>query len=189
MVVGQQGNMSLHIQPIKLQDYVQFDRFVMPVVFSGATNSTGSYTLSLSVGVYSRNASSLSLIDSCSNSYGISHSGTVSSSSYVGGIRLATIGTTGTFSPGNYWFAVWSRTTSSSANASISQYLMSNINSTFAGFIGQTTATSFQYELGRGHYSATFSTAMPAAIPFSDIRGTASIVLRPPIGYFASSTL
>ena len=187
-VAGAHGAGTLHVQPIDLPDPVAFDRFVMPIIFSGATNSTGSGTLSMSVGVYTQTGGSISLLGSVSGSWAVTHSGTANSSSNVGN-RMISMGTTGTLSAGNYYFGVWSRTTSGGANVTFSQHLQSQMASAFPGFLGEATNASFQTQLGCGYFSASFSTGMPAVIAFSQIQGTTSIHHRPPVGYFAYSTV
>lgn len=186
-VVGQQGNNSMHIQPVQAPN-VQFDRIAVPMVFSNATNSTGSATLSMSIGFYTNNASTLSLMSSTSYSAAVTYSGTIGNSTYAG-IRLHTIPFTGTITEGQYYVGIWSRSTSGGANATLNQILASQLNSSFSGLFGVVSNTSYQYTRGLGHYSVTFSTAMPNAVPFSDIRGISSIVMRQPIFYLVNGTV
>lgn len=186
-VAGQQGNASMHFQPMQAPN-VQFDRIAIPMNFTNATNTTGSATLSMSIGFFTNNASTLSLVSSTSYSAAITYSGTVNNSSYAG-IKLHTIPFTGTFLEGQYYVGIWSRTTSGGANGTLNQVLASQMNSNFNGVFGAGTNATNQYTRGLGHYSVTFSTAMPNAVPFTDIRGTASIVLRQPLFYLVSGTV
>lgn len=185
-VAGQQGQGSMHIQPMQAPN-VSFDRIVFPVLFSGATNSTGSQTLSIALGIYTRNNSTLSLMSSWSTTAAVTHSGTANSSQNVG-LKLLTMGATGLLPEDQYYVGIWSRTTSGGANASISQALASQQNSNFAGFWGAAVTASQQYTRGLGHFSATFSTALPNSVGLSQISGTASIVLRQPVFYFVNGT-
>lgn len=186
-VVGQQGNGSMHFQPMQAPNVI-FDRLVMPMVFSNATNSTGSATVSMSFGIYTNNASTLSLLSSVSYSAALTFSGTVNNSTFAG-LRLHTIGFTNTLNESQYYVGIWSRSTSGGANVTLNQLLASQMNSVFSGMFGSAINASNQYTRGLGHYSTTFSTAMPSAVPFSDLRGTASIVLRQPIFYLVNGTV
>ncbi len=184
-VVGQQGQGTLHIQPWQSPN-VTYDRIAMPLVLSYATNSTGSITISAWLGLYTRNVSTLSLLSSVSTTQGITFSGTANSS-LLSGPRLITIGTTGFMSETQYYIGVISRTTTGGANGSFSQLLASQLNSNFSGILGNASAASAQYTRGLGIYSAT-TTALPNSIAFSEIRGTGSLALRPPLLYFVSGT-
>jgi hypothetical protein len=186
MVAGQHGQATLHVQPITAPAF-QFDRAVFPVNFSGATNSTGTYTMSMWLGLYTKNASTLSLMHSSSTAQPITHSGTASSAT-VNGPKLFTLGWTTTVSAGNYYMGVISRTTSGGANASISQFLVSQPNSNFSGLFGVVSNATNQLTLGNGYYTAS-TTQMPDSIGFSQLNGTASMVRRAPLVYFQSGTV
>ena len=189
LVAGQQGQKTLHVQPYILPINVQFDRFVMPVVFSNASNSSNSFTASISVGIYTKNVSSLSLVTSASQSVAFTASGTAGSYSQFGGPRLFTVPLTTTLTKGDYWIGVISSTaTGGGAGMSLSQYLASQNNSNFSGIFGAASAASEQQTLGLGAYSVT-QAAIPNSFGFSDIVGTASIVLRPPSIYMQSGTI
>lgn len=185
-VAGAQGNASMHFQPVRAPN-VTFDRWVFPLVITNATNSTGTVTVSMSVGVYTRNNSTLSLYDSTSGSFAVTFSGTVNNSTYSG-LRLFTISDVSSLPEDQYYVGIWSRTTTGGANATVNQYLASQANSAFAGYIGSAVNATMQYTRGLGHFSATFSTAMPQSVAFSQINGTASIVLRQPVFYMVNGT-
>lgn len=185
--VGQQGQGTLHIQPTQAPN-VTFDRVVFPVVFSGGTASTGSATLSMWMGFYTRTASTLSLLTSYSTSVGVSHSGTANSSQNVG-LKVLTMGASSSLSAGQYFVGILSRTTSATAgsNLSISQIVASQQNSNLAGFWGQAVNATMQYTRGLGAYTATTS-AIPSSVAISQLNGTASMVLRQPMFYVANGT-
>ncbi|MEO6513264.1 MAG: hypothetical protein ABIR37_01135 [Candidatus Saccharimonadales bacterium] len=185
-VTGQQGQGSLHIQPTPAPN-VSFDRFVFPINFSGSSNSTGSITMSMWAGIYTRNVSTLSLSTSFSTSQGITHSGNVNSS-LNNGQKLFTMGATGSLSEGQYYVGILSRTTSGGGNASISQMLASQLNSAFAGIWGVSSAATNQFTRGLGVYTASTS-AMPNSIAFSQLNGTATLVLRQPLFYVINGTV
>ena len=181
------GNGTLAMQPVLVPLYVHHDRFVFPINFSGATNSTARITLSMSVGLYTKTGSTMSLLTSYSSAQNITHSGTANSSQNVGP-RLFTLGATGTITAGQYFVGIHSRSSSSSANASISQYVMSQLNSSWSGVWGAGSNTSIQNPLGQGIYSASFSTAMPSQVAFSELRGGSSAFQRPPLWWAVSGS-
>lgn len=185
-VAGQQGNASMHIQPARAPN-VSFDRIAMPVVLTNATNTTGSVTVSFQVGIYTRTASTLSLMSSTSVTQAFTYSGTVNNSTFAG-MRLLTIPWSSSLAEGQYYVGIHSRTTSGGANATFSQYLASQVNSVFSGIMGAASNATIQYTRGLGHYSATFSTAVPNSVALSQINGTASIVLRQPVFYLVNGT-
>jgi hypothetical protein len=186
-VAGQQGQATLHLQPLQLPNF-QFDRLILEVHRSNATNSSGSATISHWVGIYTQNVSTLSLLQSTSTSNNVSFHGTVSSWSLHGGPRLLTIPWTSTLQGGNYWVGIVSRTTSGGANCSFSQYLISDINSDFSGIFNAASNATAQRRLGLGVYTAT-TAGMPNSIGFSQINGTASNALRQPNFVFGSGTV
>ena len=189
VVAGQVGNATMAFFPFQVpMAAYQHDRMVLPILFTGATNSTGSMTASVSVGLYTKNGSTLSLLTSGSGTVGITHSGTANST-LNSGSRIATFGMTGTVTAGDYIMGFWSRTTSGGANMTLQQYIISAQASTFSGLIGVATNASRQPILGAGQYSVTFSTAMPDSVGYSQLLGSNSAALRYPSFYFASGTV
>lgn len=187
-VAGQQGQGTLHIQPMQAPN-VQYDRLMMPIINTNSSNSSGSHTISFWAGVYTRNDSTLSLLHSASTSTAVTHSGTAGSYSLMSGMRLLSVGYTQTLTAGQYWMGIVSRTTSGGTNGSYSQVLASQVNSSFFGHFGSSVNQSMQYTRGLGIYTATTS-AMPASIAFTQISGASnSLVLRQPIFYFVSGTV
>ncbi len=184
---GQHGQGTLHIHPVPDPDHFQFDRVGFDINWSNATNSSGSATISMWAGLYTRNASSLSLLASASSSQGITFAGTGGNNSLQAGGRLYTIGWTTTITKCDLWMAIAYRTTSGNTDGSFSQYMVSDINSNFSGIFGLASNASNQDRLGLGYYSASTS-ALPSSIAFSQIRGTASLALRPPLYCFLSGT-
>lgn len=188
-VEGQIGQGSLHIHPIPDPDNFVFDRVLFDVrgTQNTQTNSTGTFTVSLWAGIYTRNVASLSLLASSSTSQALTFSGTVNST-LINGPRLLSMGWTTTITQGDLWMAIVSRTTSGGVNLiTLSQYLASDLNSTFSGMLGAATNTSVQNVLGLGVYSATTS-GIPGSIGFSQIVGNSSIGLRVPLYYFLSQS-
>lgn len=189
MVAGAHGAGTLFIQPMPEVPDFQHDRIVMPLQISNATNSSGSWTLSVSVGIYTKNASTLSLVNSTSTSFNATASGTVGSYSLFGGIRHLTIPWTSTRTAGDYWIGIWSRTTSGGvAGMTLNQMLASQPNSSYSGILGAASNATVQFLLGQGRYSAT-TTGFPGSVGFTQIQGDSSILQRVPIYYFTSGTV
>lgn len=192
-VVGQQGQGTLHLVPVPTPDIgaatVTFDRLCFPILHSHATNSTGSVTLSMWFGLYTRENSTgtrISLEHSTSFSTGYTFSGTANSSA-LSGLRLITIPWTSSVKGNRYIVGIASRTTTGGANCTISQLLISNINSNFSGVLGQATNNSYQWPIGWGQYSATTS-GLPGSIAYSQIYGTNSNAMRNPEWYLVNGT-
>lgn len=190
-VAGQQGQATLQIVPVPTpptaaNGQLEVDRVAFPLQLTYATNSTGSITMSLWMGLYTKNASTLSLEHSTSFSTAFTFSGTANSS-VMSGIRLHTVPWTTTFQDNRYYVAVASRTTTGGANATFNQMLMSQINSNFSGLFGVASNRSHQWPLGFGVYSAS-TTGVPSSIAFSQIDGTASLAARPPSWFMIKGT-
>lgn len=187
MVAGQAGQGTLNIHPNDFPN-ITFDRIYMPINNTNSSNSSGSHTLSFWVGLYTRNNSTLSLVMSASQSYTIVHSGTAGSYSLYSGMRHVSIPLSSSLSEGLYFVGIVSRTTSGGANGSYSQFVASNINSNFLGHFGSSHNTTYQFRPGIGVYSVTTS-GIPSSIAISQLRGSDSQGLRPPVLIFANSTI
>lgn len=186
LVVGQIGQGTLALDPDIFPD-LTLNMLAIPINFTNAANSTGSFTVSNWVGLYSRNVSSVSLAHSTSFSQGITFSGSANSSVYQG-FRILTYPWSTSISGGRYWIAQIMRTTTGGANCSFSQYLASQVNTSFLGVFGEATNATRQFTLGQGFYSAS-TTALPGSIAFSQIQGTNSLAQRFPIVQFGYNTV
>lgn len=188
-VAGEIGNGSLHMQPWLIPN-LQFDCVVLHKGFSNATNSSFSFTVSDFVGIYTKNGSTLSLLQSTSISTNFSGSGTAGSYlSYGGGIKAQTIGMTNTLTEGMYWIGVVQRTTTGGgAGHTLNQILNSQINSSYRGLMGAATNATNQMSTGFGVYTVTTS-GMPNSIGITELQGNSSVFLRPPSLYFVSGTV
>lgn len=187
MVAGQQGNGTLYVEPEHCPYYFQ-DRVGVPIAYTNASNSTGSVTLSYWVGFYTQNVSTLSLASSTSFSTGLTFSGTVGSWSLHSGMRLLTFPWSLTVNEQEIYIAQLSRSTTGGANASLSQMLVTQVNSNFVGFFGASHNTTQQFTIGQGIYTATTS-AMPNSIAFSQLRGSDSLNFRAPAIMFINGTV
>lgn len=192
-VLGQQGQATMQIVPLPTPTpaalgELHVDRLVVPLYWSNSSNSTGTVTLSLSFGLYTKTASTLSLAMSTSYSTAWTFSGTASSATY-NGIRLHTIPWTTTIGDGRYYVAQWIRTTTGGGNGTLSQVLVSQLNTNFSGVFGVASNRSYQWPAGYGVYSASITTAMPSSVVFSQIDGTASLAARPPSFFMINGTV
>ena len=192
-VAGQQGNAIMHFAPLPTPapaalGEVQINRLCIPLVLSNSTNSSGTVTLSYSFGLYTKNASTLSLAFSTSYTTAATFSGSVNNSTFAG-VRLHTVPWTTTIPDGRYYVAHWSRTTTGGGNATFNQWLASQANSNYSGIFGANSNRSQQYPLGFGAYSVSFSTAMPSSVAISNIDGTGSLVARPPSWFMINGTV
>lgn len=184
-IATSQGTLS--VEPMHIPN-VQFDRIGFIINNTNSSNSSGSHTLNFRLGIYTRNASTLSLVASQSTSYGVTHSGTAGSYSLYSGMRIVTMGMTTTLTEGRYWLAVNSNTTSGGANGSYSMFGITQVNTAFAGIFSVATNTTQQYTLGQGIYTAS-TTGIPGSIAFSHLRGSDSGAFRSPIVQLISSTV
>jgi hypothetical protein len=184
-IANSQGTLS--VEPMVIPN-IQFDRVAFLINNTNSSNSSGSHSLSFRLGVYTQNASTLSLLTSVSTSFAITHSGTAGSYSLYSGMRQVTMGLTTTLTEGRYWLAFNSNSTSGGTSGSYSLFGISNIGSNFLGVFGQSHNTTMQLTLGQGIYTAS-TTAIPGSIAFSHIRGSDSGALRSPVIMFHSSTV
>jgi hypothetical protein len=187
VVAGQHGAGTLYFEPEHSPYYFQ-DRVGIPIAYSNASNSSGTLTLSYLVGFYTQNVSTLSLASSTSISTALTFSGTVGNYSLYSGMRLLTIPWSLTVSEQELYIGQLSRTTTGGGNASISQMLVSNINSNFVGLFGVSHNTTQQFTQGQGVYSVTTS-GLPSSVAFSQIRGSDSLALRAPAIRFINGTV
>ena len=188
MVAGQQGNGTLYFEPEHSPYYFQ-DRVGIPIAYSNASGSNGTLTLSYWVGFYTQNVRTLSLSASTSISTAFTFQGTTGTHwSLFSGMRLLTIPWSLTVAEQEIYIAQVSRTSTGGNNASISQMLVSQVNSNFVGFFGQSHNTTQQWTQGQGVYSVTTS-GLPNSVAFSQIRGSDSIALRAPAIMFINGTV
>ena len=183
--VGNHGNGTMHFQPLQVPT-VQFDRIAMPIYYTNASNTTASVSLTINIGIYTRNVSTLSLASSLSYSTAWVGSGTANSASYHG-IRLLTVGYTNTLLEGQYYMGVMSRSASGGAAGSLSQIVAVQQSSNYNGIFGQAMNATHQYTRGLGYYSTSLTNA-PSSVAFSQLYGTAAMALRQPFLYFVSGT-
>ena len=182
---GQVGQNSIHVQPFGAVPAFSHDRLALALQFSQATNSTLTVSCTVDVGIYTRNVSTLSRLTSYQGSFSINGSGTASSA-MNSGPRWATMGMSGSAS-GDFWVAFRSSTATAGNNATLSNLLLSHINSVWSGLIGVSTNQTRHLYPGQGVWSTT-SNNMPASMAFSHISGAASLSQRQPIFFMTNGT-
>lgn len=187
LVTGVVGQGSLLFDPNAFP-LMQFDRVMFPVHHTNATNSSGSFTLSAWLGLYTRNASTLSLLTSASVSTNVTGSGTQGSYSLYSNVRHIAFPLTATLTEGKYWMGFVSRTTSGGADCSVSNVVLSQNATAFNGIFGSSDNATRQFTLGQGYYTATTS-GMPGSVAFSAINGTNTNAGRMQALLFASGTI
>jgi hypothetical protein len=188
-VVGAMGQGSLGFAPVPTPGYgqeVQVDRLVYPLYFTNASNTTGSLTVSLWMGLYTRTASSISLAHSLLATASLEYAGNNNSSNQRG-IRLLSAEWATTIPDSRYFVGIVSRTTTGGANASLSQLQISQLNSNLSGMWNAASNATAQWPLGVGFYSAT-TAGLPVSVAFSQINGTNSLAARPPSWHMISGT-
>ncbi len=187
-VAGQQGNGTCFVQPMVVPGQVNVSNFKMPSVYTNASNSSNSFTVSFWVGVYTKNGASLSSLHSTSWSTNITNSGTAGSYSLFAVMKVINIPWTTTITAGEYWVGIVSRTTTGAgAGMTMSQMLASQPNSNWSGYMGVANNATNQVRLGLGFYGTTTAGVL-GSMAFSQIQGTGSLNLRPPIFFFGGST-
>jgi hypothetical protein len=142
--------------------------------------------MTMQAGVYTRNASTLSLLNSSSGSFSINGSGTASSNNNSGW-RNITMPWATTQTAGIYWLATRGSTATAGNNASLSLARVSVQSSSFSGLMGVASNRSAQAVLGLGYYSVS-SGGLPASIGFNQIDGSAPIAQRRPMAWFVSES-
>lgn len=188
-LAAQIGNNQLFLQPMNLRAAVAMDNILWPNNFSNATNSSGSATLTLQIGIYTRTNSTLSLLTSVSASFAMTASGTVGSYSLYGGVREFPIPLTTTLNADNYWIGFLSRTTTGgAAGMTWSNFVASNINSAYSGRWSSANNATNQWVMGLGSFNTT-TTAIRDSIALSQINGSAAVNLRPVIYRLGSGDL
>ena len=188
-VVAAQSNASVIFSPKVLLWPASWDRMVMPFNFSQATNSTLTVSNSIYWGVYTCNGDTLSSLYTTSGSFSINGSGTASSASNSG-LRIVSFGDTTGLPVGNYVIGFMWRSSTSGTNASLSNLVASQLNSTISGYIGSASATNRGFYNGQlGVWTSTTVGPLPASVPMSNIRQNSSAYQRSPVIYFTSGTV
>lgn len=162
------------VRPYPLEHNVAFSGAGIPVYASWAANSTGTVTIRVELGVYTDNASTLSLSMSTFFQDTITMSGNNATSSSYRGFRMVPFNWTQTLTSGNYYIGLWSsRTTSGGANVLSFSFLgMTQAGTAYSGWFGSASNTSINSVLGQGLWAGGTTDALPSAMNLTSISGT-----------------
>ena len=180
---GQVGNNTVRFDPVIMPNFIwrSAGHFIS---CTNVSNSSGSFSLSMWMGIYTRTGGTLSIEASMSGSTAFTMSGTLGSwASYSGQRNFTISGAATTITEGQKWVAFMSKTSSAAGgnNMTISNLVVSQSAQPWAIPFGvQLGVNTHQEVLGRGMYSLT-TAALPASLGFTDISGTASQFKYPPI--------
>lgn len=171
---AQLGNGSFWVQPLPNHgNRISFSKFKMFGSFSVSSSSNSSHggTLSVMVGLYSRNADTLSLITSGLGNYQWTNTSDNSMAALTG-FRGLTAEIATNLIPGDYWMAMATRSSTAGANWwTGSNLIVSGTGATYLGDFMAASTNSAHMIPGQGFFTAT-SAAAPASMAFSDIVGT-----------------
>lgn len=183
------GNGTIQIFPANMDLNFSASRADIYASVSGATIALSTYagTFSAYVGIYTRNASTLSLASSGSQSYSFSNSSNLNTTAFTG-VRNLSVPINVNGSPQDAWIAVMTQTASANTNAWTASNLMIPGNAApLAGLIGSSANASQQQILGLGVFSVS-SAALPSSIAFNAIQGTGSAAAMIPAIAFHNVT-
>jgi len=186
--VGQVGNGSIAVQPLFVPSDAHFDRVNMQIsaTISTSSNSSHAGNVTFRVGLYTKNGSTLSLASSGSATYQWTNTSN-NSTSVLNGLRVISCPLLATLTPGEYWLAIWSRTSTTNANwFTMSQAAVTVASNLFSHSFMVATNTSIALVPGMGRFNAT-STALPVSMAFSNITHAALRTVIP-WAYLTSGT-
>ena len=170
------GQGSIAVQPMAgLPSALSFSQINVLASVSNSQSSNSSYAgaISLYAGIYTNNASTLSLLSSGSQSYQWSNTGTATTNSatLISGMRMFSIpiGLSIT-QAGDYWIGFLSITSSTNANWFTAQNAFITQMTSPANIFGAATTATNQLALGLGMFGTT-SNAMPVSMAFTNITG------------------
>jgi hypothetical protein len=168
----QYGQSILQISGQNIQGYVtgtQINAWVFGSTKSTTNNSTYALTLGMSMGIYTKTGSTLSLASSASFSTNLTNSSNANTVAY-GFMRMISGTANINITPGDYWFAILSSTASANqASITISNFGLVNGAAFYQDVFGGAPNASKQLFPGMGSYS-TSTNGLPASMAFGDIR-------------------
>lgn len=167
------GNGSVFVQPMqdngRIASISRMDVFAN-VSVSSSSNSSHAGALSFTMGVYTRNGSTLSLASSGSQSYQWTNTSNDSMGS-ISSVRRFSVPINAVLTGGDYWVAVASRSNTTNADWFTAANLRASIfTDAVQGLMGEASNQTRQLAPGLGLWSTT-STALPASIALGDLRG------------------
>jgi hypothetical protein len=183
------GNGSIQVFPANMDRNFSASRADIYASVSGSTIALSTYagTVSAFIGIYTRNASTLSLASSGSQSFSFSNSSNNNTTAFSG-LRNISVPINVNGSPQDAWLAVMTQTASANTNAwTASNMLIPGNAAPLAGLIGASANATQQQILGLGVFSVS-SAAMPSSMAFSAIQGTGSAAAMIPAIVFHNVT-
>ena len=184
-IVGQ-GSMSV------VHDYVPFyvtgtAANIGLIVSLPAVNSTGSANISLGMGIYTLNGSTLSLASSGSANNAFTWSSN-SQNPGVTGARLFSVPMNINMTPGQYWMAAWLSTATTNTGATVSMMGKGQIYSSGAfAALGSNTTVNRGPAFFQGVYTAATSGALPSVISTAHLTYAGTAQSRANIWYAISN--
>lgn len=185
--IGAIAQGSLSLQHVYCPYYVSGTRFVLGGSLSAATNTSGttaSCNLSVRIGIYTLNGSTLSLASSGSanNGFQWSQSASTTANTSIQSMRMLTVPLNVNFTPGSYWVGalITSETTYTSAGYTLYGNNLINNAASAAMLvpIGSNTTASSMVIPFQGIYTAA-TASLPTSVVKSDINwSSASNVVR-----------
>lgn len=176
----QYGQSTMHVWPVNIPD-VAFSYIGIPLIYSNASNSSNSHTISLTFALYTRNSQSFGTIHSTSYTTAMSASGSVGTNGAAfQGNRELRLAWTSTITAGRYYQAFLSKTASNAGGCSISNVVASNWASAYSGPFGVASNATQQWFEAAGIYSAQ-TAGIPATFNASDLVGSTSSQQRPQV--------
>jgi hypothetical protein len=167
------GNAQPYILPMGMLAYATATRadILASMSISSSSNSSHAGVLSVYICVYTRNGSTLSSASSGSAAHQWTNTSNNSTASLTG-VRRLSVPINCNVSPGDYWVAMMTRSSTSNANwFTASNIVVSNGMSVgFNGLIGEVSNNTKQLVPGLGTFSTT-SAGLPGTIAFSQISG------------------
>lgn len=178
--VAQIGNGTVVLSPFCQEQAFSVSRgdILASISVSSSSNSSHAGVLSVWMGVYTRNASTLSLLSSASQSHQWSNTSNNSMGS-ISGVRVLSVPfALNNTHTGDLFLGVMSRSSTTNANwFTASNVLMSALtNTTVQGLIGEASNSTKQIVPGMGVFSAS-SAALPDSIAFTQINGQSNLRL------------
>jgi hypothetical protein len=177
----QNGQSTMHVWPVDIPVDVTCQYIGIPLIYSAASNSSNSQSISLTFALYTRNSQSFGSMHSTQYTTAMTASGSVGTNgaAFVGNRELRIAWST-SLSAGRYYQVFLSKTASNAGGVSISNVGASNWASAFSGGFGVASAASAQWYEAAGILSAQ-TAAIPATFNASDIIGSTSVQQRPQI--------
>jgi hypothetical protein len=187
-----QGNGTVWVNPWHMPAFFSASRFwqAYSLTLSTSSNSSHGGTVSVHLGVYTLNGSTLSLATSGRGTHVFTNTSNNSTSVLQGPFKFSGTFANLSMTPGDYWLAWMSQTSTVNANWFSGSAIMWSGAAAVSGDFGvATNVSNVQLLVGSGRFTAS-STAMPVSMALTDISGASNAATRqlPLIGMANFST-